>query len=123
MADSAVKAHCPRHGSPLPPACPECLALMEVDPDTMTGEERAAELEAFGEILTVEFDKFHRRVEQLVGRPVWTHEMATTLWPTLVEEARTQRHPADLEAHVIGSLDQVAGNKPVIVAKPRAGDD
>ena len=114
----AVKAHCPHHGSPLPPACPECLALFEIDAESMTGDERAAAMEALDGPLTVEFGKLHKRIEQLVGRPVWTHEMGSQLWPTLVEEARTRRHPADLEAHVVGSLDQIAGNRPVIIARP-----
>lgn len=90
--------------------------------ESMTGDDRAAELEHWSEtVLTVEFDLLHRRIEELVGRPVWTHEMGTEMWPSLVAEARTQNHPIDLEANVIGSLDQVAGTRPVIVV--RVDDD
>jgi hypothetical protein len=118
---SEVKAYCPEHGSPLPPSCPGCVQMMQRPVESMTGDERAAELEHWGYlVLTVEFPTLHKRIEELVGRPVWTHEMGTQLWPNLVAEARSQQHPADLEAHVIGSIDQVAGTRPVIIAKPSA---
>lgn len=110
---------CPEHGSPLPPSCPACVERMQRSVESMTGDERAAELEHWGEqVLTVEFADLHRRIEQLVGRPVWTHELGTVGWVNLVAEARSQQHPVDLEAHVIGSLDQVAGTRPVVVVRP-----
>lgn len=109
---------CPDHGAPLPPACRECASIMERDVVGMTGDERADELEHWGNtVLTVEFDKLHKRIEELVGRPVWTHELGTDGFANLLREARTWEHPPDLEAHVIGSLDQLAGNKPVIIAR------
>lgn len=84
----------------------------------MTGDDRAAEVARWlHEPMTVAFDVMHQRVEHLVGRPVWTHELATD---HIIEEARTWAHPTDLEAHVIGSLDQLAGTKPVIVFRRRA---
>lgn len=116
--ETGPEAYCPEHGSPLPPSCPPCVERMQRPVDSMTGDERAAELEHWGDtVLTVEFADLHRRIEELVGRPVWTHEMGSQMWPNLVAEARSQEHPADLEAHVIGSLDQVAGTRPVIVAR------
>lgn len=109
---------CPEHGAPLPPACPECVAVMQRPVSEMTGDARAAELEHWGSIvLTVEFSDLHKRIEELVGRPVWTHELGTDRFANLLREARTWEHPPDLEAHVIGSLDQIAGNRPVIVAR------
>lgn len=118
MADEP-KAYCPEHGSPLPPACPGCGERMARPVETMTGDERADELQHWGDtVMTVDFDKLHKRIEELVGRPVWTHELGSQTWPHLIREARTQEHPVDLEAHVIGSLDQVAGTKPVIVVRP-----
>jgi hypothetical protein len=116
--EDAARPICPEHGAPLPPACPECVARMQRPVESMTGDERAAELEHWGDtVLTVEFADLHQRLEALVGRPVWTHEMGSQMWPNLVAEARSQEHPADLEAHVIGSLDQVAGTRPVVVAR------
>ena len=122
---------CPGHGesvaivSPseaeqmgIPFGCQGCTAEMKTgpDPDTMTGDERAAEVERWmNQPVTTPFTMIHERIEKLVGRPVWTHEMAAP--NRLVEEARSQQHPVDLEAHVIGSLDQMAGNKPVIIAR------
>lgn len=61
--------------------------------DTMTGEERAAEMRSIGGLLEVPFDLVHARIEALVGRSVWTHEMGLN-WKGLVEEARTRQHPA-----------------------------
>lgn len=116
-----AKAYCPDHESPLPPACPECVTAMQRSVATMTADERADELQHWGDIvLTVEFDVLHKRIEELVGRSVWTHEMASSLFPNLVREARSQEHPVDLEAHVIGSLDQIAGTKPVITVRSDA---
>lgn len=66
--------------------------------------------------LCVPFSLLHEIAEKLVGRPVWTHEFARP--EHLFAEARTHEHPPDLEAHVIGSLDQIAGTKPVLIVRP-----
>lgn len=117
-AEPDKEVTCPDHGSPLPPACPECVSLMQRPVSEMTGDERADELKHWGDtVLTVDFMDLHKRIEQLVGRPVWTHELGTDGLTNLIREARSQQHPPDLEAHVIGSLDQLAGNKPVIIAR------
>lgn len=58
--------------------CPECDTEYETRRDVllMTSQERADELEKwFDNILTIDFSKLHKRIEELVGRPVWTHEM------------------------------------------------
>lgn len=102
----------------LPFGCPAHLAEMEQAPDpvVMTGDERAEEVtKHLCSPMFVPMDLIHQRIEALVGRPVWTHEMARA--EHLAEEARTWQHPVDLEAHVIGSLDQMAGNRPVIIAR------
>lgn len=73
-------------------SCPDCVASYEALPDasTMTGDERAAELEAWCGPLEIEFSLAHRRIQELVGRPVWTHEMGTSGMPGLMREARTR---------------------------------
>jgi hypothetical protein len=132
VGDPHVKyVRCPRHGENvakisqneaealgIPFGCQGCTAELMTgrDPDTMTGDERAAELQRWlmGPLMT-SLDLVHQRADALVGRPIWTHEMATA--ERLIEEARSQQHPVDLEAHIIGSLDQLAGNKPVIIAR------
>lgn len=114
-----TKAEAERLGVPF--GCPVHLAEMEQspDPNSMTGDERADEVtQHLCSPMLVPMDLIHQRIEALVGRPVWTHEMARA--EHLAEEARTWQHPVDLEAHVIGSLDQMAGNKPVLIF--RAGE-
>ena len=60
-------------------ACPVCTERWEnrQDASEMTAEERAAEFDSLGPILEIDFDKLHQRIQELVGRPVWTHEMGT----------------------------------------------
>lgn len=71
-------------------ACPDCVEAYKSLPDanTMTGDERVAELEAWCGTLEIEFSLVHRRIEALVGRPVWTHEMGTGGMLGLMREAR-----------------------------------
>lgn len=76
--------------------CQECLDWLEAQPaaNDMTGAERRAEMEYWSDdisILTIPFGRLHARFEELVGRPVWTHEMGTTLWLGLVREAAQPR--------------------------------
>lgn len=85
---------CNRHLLTLPrencEGCPTCLDELEyaTDPEAMTGYERAAEIERWAEQLTVPFDVLHRRIEALVGRPVWTHELGSVGLERLMAEAR-----------------------------------
>lgn len=72
--------------------CPTCTAhfASRRNAEVMTGEERAAELELLCGPLEIEFQLVHRRIEELVGRPVWTHEMGSSGMPGLLQEARTR---------------------------------
>lgn len=72
--------------------CPTCTANFESrrDAEAMTGDERAAELELLFGPLEIKFDLLHKRIEELVGRSVWTHEMGLNHLG-LVEEARTRK--------------------------------
>lgn len=81
----------------------------------MTGDERAEELRRMNEQVTITFDRIHQRVEELVGRPVWTHEMA--LWDELVEEARTWQHGG-----MVDVLSKLPWDKPAILIDPTTGD-
>jgi hypothetical protein len=67
------------------------------DPADMTGNERAAEMQQRGTVATVAFSLIHARIEALVGRDVFTHEMGMA-WDALVEEARTHDHPHPRQA-------------------------
>jgi hypothetical protein len=84
---------CPHHNLELEDACPQCLEFLANPPapDTMTGDERVAELLRWEGIVTVPFPLIHRRIEQLVGRPVWTNEMGSDGLLGLIAEARRAR--------------------------------
>lgn len=83
----------------------------------MSGDDRAEEVRALLlEPNAYRVGDIHQRIEQLVGRPVWTHEFVTDT--RLIEEARgALPHPEDLRAHVLESIQAVAGDKPVIVVE------
>ena len=72
--------------------CDACTkAIKEAKPaHHMSGEERAHEMTT-REKLEVPFELIHKRIEDLVGRPVFTHEMGLN-WAGLIEEARTREH-------------------------------
>lgn len=98
--------------------CPDCNAFLDNPPDPMmmTGAERRAELEAmWNGILTVKFERMHQRIEALVGRPVWTHEMGTSGWVTLLAEAESWAHPDDLHRHAIDTAADLVGAEKVFV--------
>jgi hypothetical protein len=83
----------------------------------MTGDERAAELSALlDRPLSRPFDLIHKRIEELAGRSVWTHEIGLNS-EGLVEEARnrprdTPLMPAEFQAKVMAPLE--ATGKPII---------
>jgi len=58
--------------------CPVCTAdfVMLADTETMSTEEKIQELEDWLGPLEIDFNLVHQRIEKLMGRPVWTHEMA-----------------------------------------------
>jgi len=64
--------HC-GHNEP----CSKCTAEWpnRPDPARMTPEERVAEIQELWGPLEVEWSLQHARIEALVGRPVWTHEL------------------------------------------------
>jgi hypothetical protein len=93
---------CDKHGTDctMGECCPDCMEALanRRNPDEMTGEERAAEFRWWGDILTVPFSDLHQRIQELVGRPVWTHEMAgKAAVELLIDEARTRTHPTRRE--------------------------
>lgn len=70
---------CNTHGIALDlsAGCHACLAEWDAlpDPNTMTGHQRREELDRHCKQLTVPFPMVHKRIEALVGRPVYTHEI------------------------------------------------
>jgi len=82
--------------SGLTEACPVCTEEWESRRDAaeMTPEERWAEFESWGPILEIDFSKLHKRIEELVGRPVFTHELGTSGVPYLKYEILSGEHPS-----------------------------
>lgn len=80
----------------------------------MTGEERGVELQLWRGPLEVPFSLVHQRIEELVGRAVWTHELASGGWNDLIAEARGERPRADM-AEVVGKIPE---GKRVVVVSP-----
>lgn len=78
--------------------CPKCLAEWHLrpEPHTMTPDEREAEMRSHRGVLEVDFSMLHKRFEELVGRPVWTHELGLN-WEGLCKEARWEDRPATME--------------------------
>ena len=79
MMTSSEAYTCNRHSKPVPmgTACPDCMTEWPnlPHPLSMTGEERRAEMVILGGVCSVAFSMIHQRIEALVGRSVWTHEM------------------------------------------------
>lgn len=91
--------------------CPTCLKAYETRRAVadMTVDERAAELEQWMGPLEIPFTKLHKRVEELMCRPVLDIEMA---WPdALVAEIR-----GGTPLSIDGIVDKVGSRsgKPVI---------
>lgn len=91
--------------------CPVCVAAWEKrrPAEEMTRDDRAAALDALPGILEIEFSKIHQRIEELVGRPVFTHEMGTKGMAYLRHEILTGDVPS-LE----GIMAKFPADKPVI---------
>lgn len=109
---------CTHCGTPdLTEACPQCTAAWEHrrDVTTMTPQERVDELNSWSGILEIDFGKMHQRIEELVGRPVWTHEFAD--FDLLAHEVLTGSVPT-----MDGIFDKLPHDKPVIPVVVTNGD-
>ena len=83
----------------------------------MTPEERIEEFRSWDRA-EIAFPKIHQRIEELVGRPVWTHEMGTSGMAYLEHEIRTGERPS-----MEGVLAKLPHDKPVIVVDARDSGD
>lgn len=103
---------CPNHQRELDDYCHDCNEAFAYrrDPNAMTGDERAAEFDFWGPICTIPFGDIRQRIDELVGRNVFTHEMGTSGIERLREEARTRQHPTPQEI-----FDQIPEHKRIIV--------
>ena len=90
--------NCSRCGTETDTFCPTCLEWFDhqrPDPAKMLSDERAREMCSWTKV-EIPFDKIHQRIEELVGRPVWTHEMGLN-WDGLVQEARGRPCKLDMD--------------------------
>lgn len=92
--------------------CPTCVKAWEkrTDASEMTPEERAAEFDSWTGVLEIGFSMLHERIEELVGRPVWTHELARI--ELLRHEILTGEHPS-----MEGVLAKLPADMPVLVVE------
>lgn len=117
MTPEPVERTCTRCGTRTSHYCPTCTAWWETRPDAagMTPEHRADELDSW-KIMEIEFAKFHQRAEELVGRPVWTHEFADFAY--LRHEILTGERPS-----MEGVFAKLPADKPVIMVAPSRTED
>lgn len=83
--------------------CPKCVeAFPSRKPaNEMSVAERLAELRLLKGPVEIPFANIHQRIEELVGRPVWTHELA--FYDSLF---------AEVESGATTTLDDVIGKIP-----------
>jgi hypothetical protein len=94
------------------PYCQESFTSRPI-PHTMTADEREAELRQLGESLEIPFARVHERIEQLLGRPVWTHEFGLN-WEGLCREVRWEGRPPTLDE----IIDLIPAEKRIVVEIP-----
>ena len=58
--------------------------------------QREEEMRSLDGPLEIPFEMIHQRIEELVGRPVWTHEMGLN-WEGLCREAKWETEGATLQ--------------------------
>jgi hypothetical protein len=96
--------------------CPSCLTEFEnrKPAASMSVAERVAALKAIPEQLTIPFDSIHQWYTELMGRDVWTHELAH---PEQLIEELEQGERVSL-GDVIAKLPW---DKPVLLVDPESG--
>jgi hypothetical protein len=71
--------NCSRCGTKTSEYCQVCIVAFPArrDAKTMTPAERVAELKSWA-IVEIPFTMIHQRIEELVGRSVWTHGLGNS---------------------------------------------
>ena len=84
-------------------ACPVCVDRFErrSPAEKMSLEDKIKEIESFRGPMEIPFHKIHLRFEELMGRSIFTHELA--FLDLLIEELR-QGH--------LATFDEIVGNIP-----------
>jgi hypothetical protein len=102
---------CRTHGTEQDSWCPACVHdfTHRRHPNDMTGDERAAELDRLCHQVTIPVSDLRTRIDELVGRPVFTHEIGLA-FDALRDEARTRDHPSPRDV-----MDLIPSEKRIIV--------
>lgn len=114
---------CPHHNLTLPRAtktgCPDCLHEITTapDPETMTPDERRAEMERYGDVITVPVDLTMARISALVGRSVMLHEIGLA-WTALVNEAGSDDRGTPLTVDQLIEPLREIGKEPIVIQMP-----
>ncbi len=97
--------------------CPTCTANFpsRKSAGKMTLDERLAEFDLLGGILEFDFSLLHKRMEELIGRTVWTHEFAK---PEQLRAEMISGQRASIE-NVIEKLASY-GKPTIIILNPEA---
>lgn len=85
------------------------------DVATMTPAQRGEEMRAWKKAALVDctFSQLHERIEKLVGRPVYTHELGIA-FDQLIAEAGGERPTADLD-EILDTAQAAFGDRLVVV--------
>ena len=59
--------------------------------------EEVVRLQLYQDRLCVPFDRFHEAIENVLGRPVWTHEFARSNYKNLIDEYEGTRQAPTFE--------------------------
>lgn len=91
--------------------CPSCLEtfFFRRAPELMSADEREAEFDSL-RWAEISFDMIHQRIEALVGRPVWTHELGMN-FEGLKKECRWETRPATMQE----VIDLIPEEKRIII--------
>ena len=93
---------CSRCGTKCVHECPVCRKNFSKrkNAEYMTGEERVQEMRSWA-ICEIDPELVHKRIEELVGRPVNFFIEVANNWPDLVEEARFRNHPQNMAQYLM----------------------
>jgi hypothetical protein len=105
---------CPTHETVQSGFCERCMEdfRRRRPASGMTAEERAVALETLSPILTIPFGDLQQRIEELTGRPVFTHELGTGGLERLAVEVRSGQPASFGEV-----LDKIPPHVETIVVK------
>ena len=92
----------------------EAIAKSETNWWKSSTDEQIVAFQLYEPKLCMPFDEFHRAVEAVLGRPVWTHEFAAH--GRLAQEHQGARDKGTVKESM-ELLETMAGDKPIVVVE------